>query len=134
MAVRKRKPTKKQAAERAKLFLAAIGNYLIGPAQATLVRSRSEDEPVPMREFLVLTQAGTLEVTVFSNWIACRFQDVPHARHWLLAHHEGGNLNPHSGKWNFHFDEDTDVVAARETFRAALEPLLYPSRPTIKVT
>lgn len=61
-------------------------------------------------EMELTTKAGSLMVTTMGNWIACRFADV--ARATLVVHSNGypGNMNPFSGKWNFHF---RDISAAQ---------------------
>lgn len=46
------------------------------------------------------TRAGLLELSPYEDWVACRFEDVARAN--VEIHH--GQLNPYSGKWNWHFD------------------------------
>jgi hypothetical protein len=70
--------------------------------------------------FAVPTRAGTLHVTSFGNWIACRFQD-PAAATRLL----NDRCNPHSGKWNFHFPRVTAEEAFLD-FATALNTVLEP--------
>lgn len=45
--------------------------------------------------------AGVLRLHPYDNWLACRFEDVAAAKA-LVGH---GQLNPYSGKWNWHFDQ-----------------------------
>jgi predicted DNA-binding WGR domain protein len=70
--------------------------------------------------FAVPTRAGTLHVTPFGNWIACRFQD-PAAASRLC----NGHCNPHSGKWSFHFPRVTAEEAFLD-FATALNTVLEP--------
>jgi hypothetical protein len=78
-------------------------------------------------EHTLLTRAGTLTVTVYENWLACRFLDIQHAKRYLgdRTKDRDSRLNPHSGKWNFHFTTGTDLDICEATFRSELEPLLY---------
>ncbi len=50
-------------------------------------------------DFTVATVAGTLRVTVYDNWIACRFEEPERAKAISDT-----RLNPYSGKWNHHYD------------------------------
>jgi predicted DNA-binding WGR domain protein len=70
--------------------------------------------------FAVQTRAGTLHITPFGNWIACRFQD-PAAASCLC----NGHRNPHSGKWNFHYPRVTAEEAFLD-FTTALNTVLEP--------
>jgi hypothetical protein len=70
--------------------------------------------------FAVPTRAGTLHITPFGNWIACRFQDPPAASRLL-----DGHCNPHSGKWNFHYQRITAEEAFLD-FATALNTVLEP--------
>lgn len=45
------------------------------------------------------TLAGTLAITPYDDWIACRF-DAPARAGQFLTAQPRGRLNPHSGKWN----------------------------------
>jgi hypothetical protein len=51
-------------------------------------------------EYALATVAGTLRVTVYENWIACRFEEPNRAK----AAVSDTRLNPYSGKWNHHYD------------------------------
>ena len=46
-------------------------------------------------EMALDTPAGTLELQPYDDWLAGRFVDPEHARHFV-------DCNPYSGKWNFH--------------------------------
>jgi len=58
------------------------------------------------------TPAGILHLSVYDDWIACRFDDVARGR--VATEACGSSCNPYSGKWNFHFSEGTapDAVIA----------------------
>lgn len=45
------------------------------------------------------TEAGPLSVSVYDDWVACRFEDVDRAKA-LLPHGYHDRLNRHTGKWN----------------------------------
>ena len=51
-------------------------------------------------EYAVATVAGNLYVTVYDDWIACRFEEPERAK----AAASDARLNPYSGKWNHHYD------------------------------
>lgn len=107
----RRTPTKRrrQAGER---FKQAVADYLASKGATT---SRFYD-------FEIETKAGTLFVSPHDNWIACRFENVEEAKRLL-----GNNprLNPFSGKWNFHYSDETIHTPAPLTdFAMHLERLL----------
>jgi len=83
-------------------FVERVAEYLrgLGAQQAETSHTRIG--------FAVQTIAGRLEISVYPEFIACRFVDVDRARATVV----GGRLNPHSGKWNFGQGElfDTTVV------------------------
>ena len=58
------------------------------------------------------TPAGLLQISVHSNWVATRFDDVALGR--AFTESCGRCCNPCSGKWNFHYFEslDPEVVVA----------------------
>jgi hypothetical protein len=60
-------------------------------------------------DYTVATVAGILHVTVYDNWIACRFEEPERAKAISDT-----RLNPHSGKWNHHYD-DADFTSRRTT-------------------
>jgi len=47
------------------------------------------------------TRAGLLQLSPYEDWVACRFEDVARANVEIRY----GQLNPHSGKWNWYFDK-----------------------------
>ena len=51
-------------------------------------------------EYAVATVAGNLYVTIYDDWIACRFDEPERAK----AAVSDPRLNPYSGKWNHHYD------------------------------
>ena len=52
--------------------------------------------------FALPTRYGTLLITPYDNWVACRFSHVE-----LAVAGNIPNVNPHSGKWNWHFSGQT---------------------------
>ena len=54
------------------------------------------------------------------GWIACRFV-YPELANGNVG---GQSLNPYSGKWNFHFSDETTVDEAVAEFKHALDPIL----------
>ena len=51
-------------------------------------------------EYAVATVAGNLYVTIYDDWIACRFEEPERAKAISDT-----RLNPYSGKWNHHYDD-----------------------------
>jgi hypothetical protein len=47
------------------------------------------------------TPAGLMHVSIYGNWIACRYEDVAQGRAFTKSC--GRACNPYSGKWNFHY-------------------------------
>lgn len=97
-------PTKKQVVA----FKAAANKFL-----STLATASDTDE------YNIPTTAGPLKITVYDDWLACRFDNV------ILAKAPGqvvaGNLNIWSGKWNWH---GMDTIPA---FKKALVGILLPN-------
>ena len=62
-------------------------------------------------EYAVATVAGNLYVTVYDDWIACRFEEPERAKAISDT-----RLNPYSGKWNHHYD-DAEFKSRRATQR-----------------
>ena len=48
---------------------------------------------------------GPLHVSVYDNWVACRFEDVKRAAKVV-------NCNRNTGKWNFHFEKFPSMADA----------------------
>ena len=63
-------------------------------------------------QYVVMTGAGALNLTIYDNWIACRFVDLDAAKHVL-----GDRINQYSGKWNHHYSFNNDVVSCIDNFR-----------------
>lgn len=57
--------------------------------------------PSKSYDYEVATPAGPLLISIYGNWIACRFDNVELGR--LASASTGQCCNPYSGKWNFHF-------------------------------
>jgi hypothetical protein len=55
------------------------------------------------------TVAGPLLITCHGDWVATRFVDVERAKEYVDHSFGGGGMNPYSGKWNTHFDNDHTV-------------------------
>ena len=49
------------------------------------------------------TVCGVLDIRPHDAWVACRFDDVERANAGMPP----GQLNPYSGKWNWHFVRPT---------------------------
>ena len=60
-------------------------------------------------DYAVATVAGNLYVTVYDDWIACRFEEPERAKAISDT-----RLNPYSGKWNHHYD-DAEFKGRRTT-------------------
>jgi len=70
--------------------------------------------------FELETQAGKLTISPSGNWLACRFDDPARALTFLRTWTTSGNLNPYSGKWNFHYD-GADFQGSLAAVRALLD-------------
>jgi hypothetical protein len=51
------------------------------------------------------TPAGLLNLSVYEDWVATRFEDVERAA--TITKAIGRPCNPYSGKWNFHYYDGT---------------------------
>ena len=51
-------------------------------------------------EYVVTTVVGDLYVTIYDDWIACRFEEPERVKSAV----SDTRLNPHSGKWNHLYD------------------------------
>jgi hypothetical protein len=117
-----RRMTPKQATKAQATLLALV---------EALVLARGGRKPGSWYQMEILTKAGLLQVSVhdsvYSPWIACRFQDVAAAReHFgVTALCSWHRLNPYSGKWNFHDGETPQ--ATFQAFERELLPLLLPA-------
>jgi hypothetical protein len=81
------------------------------PAAVAASLRRLGARPAQCYDWELDTVAGTLRVTPYGTWIACRFDDVEAATQRVRF----GTLNPWSGKWNWHFERpnanDVDFFA-----------------------
>jgi hypothetical protein len=70
------------------------------------------------------TPAGLLHVSVYGDWIACRFDDVDLGRRF--THFCAPACNPYSGKWNFIYgiSGQFDPDQALAEFRRHVERLM----------
>lgn len=69
-------------------------------------------------KFALDTIAGRMTVTPYGDWAACRFDDEKLAVKTIFF----GNLNPFSGKWNWHFDKPG--YQAIETLKEAFKRII----------
>jgi hypothetical protein len=91
-------------------------------------------QPGQSYELRLETLAGPMECTPYDEWLACRFDDPARAR----AIASGASLNPHSGKWNWHYTkpglpEALDLfsrIAAVVRMPEPLEALDFEPQPT----
>ena len=86
-----RRPNAKALLKAQKRFKNALTEYIVGKGA----------RPSKSYDFELATPAGSLLITVYGNWIACRFDNVELGR--LASASTGRRCNPYSGKWNFHF-------------------------------
>ncbi len=104
-----------QLARRVRQHVLSVGGRLVEVGQVIVEDGQRVVTPDRME---LTTRAGTLSVTPYAGWVACRFHDVKAAAALLGSHPATGRLNPHSGKWNFHFGrctaEEALGVFARE--------------------
>jgi hypothetical protein len=110
--------TKKQQAARDR-FKAKVTEWLLS------VGAKPSTTPVGLLgfpyDYTLETTLGTLHISPYDNWVACRWDDVPRA----LAGHPKPAMNPYSGKWNFHFEFADDRAAVNCAFDFAVEVQLY---------
>jgi len=109
--MRKRTATKRKVdGER---FQKAVTDYLTSKGAT----------PSEFYDLQIETKAGPLRVTAYEDWIATRFDDPARAKSVLGEAVKW--LNPHSGKWNFHFHDDDFASDFPLTyFTQQLEPIL----------
>lgn len=91
-----------------------------------LLRLGAHKAVVTTYDYEIVTKAGVLALSVYDNWLATRFEDVDAAKQLV-----GPGLNPHSGKWNFHYRNPTAAdVAVLESQLAAVLP--QATEPTVR--
>ena len=98
--------------------------YLLGCGAEVLERRPpNEYSPVAVFRLSLLTTAGRLQITIYDIWLACRFDDVDAAVNVLPYDDQ---LNPHSGKWNFHFRVGLPVTECLAIFEFRFRVLRLP--------
>ncbi len=85
-----RRPTARLAKAQQR-FKTALTDYIISKGA----------QPSQFYQYEIDTPAGKLGISVYDDWIACRFDDVDLGRQFSATC--GKSCNPYSGKWNFHF-------------------------------
>jgi hypothetical protein len=78
--------------------------------------------------YILRTPIGQLNIHIFENWIACRFENVR-----LATVFTKGKSNRYSGKWNWHYYNDATTLNNGLTigdFVHAIERLLAYSTDT----
>jgi hypothetical protein len=123
-----RRPNAKALLKAQERFKAALTEYVISKGA----------RPSKSYDYEVATPAGPLLISVYGNWIACRFEDLELGR--LASTTTGQTCNPYSGKWNFHFCDGSvaslEPQAAIALFGSYLDDVLtwQPSENTAKAT
>jgi hypothetical protein len=103
----------KRLAKAQERFKSAVTEYLMSKGA----------KPGGFYDYALDTPAGPLHLSVYENWIATRFDDVAAGRAFSEAC--GRPCNPFSGKWNFHFaDESLDPAGVLAYFGFFLDRLL----------
>jgi hypothetical protein len=70
------------------------------------------------------TVAGPLLISCHGDWVATRFVDVDRAKEYVDHSYGSGELNPHSGKWNAHFENYHSVEQRLRTMESRLRKVL----------
>ena len=101
------------------------GQWFRGQIRAFLIRNGATERLNKAYEYAISTKLGTLQISVYLDWVACRFDDVDRAVAVIGPH----GMNPYSGKWNHHYDVSyfqTQEMASRAvaTFVADLSRFL----------
>lgn len=100
------------------------GEILFKRSVQALLRSYGAD-PATGRgyDYGLATPAGELRVTVYEDWVACRFSDPATAITTLPDGAHRQNLNPYSGKWNWHYISGWTATEAIADFEQQLREL-----------
>jgi len=77
------------------------GQWFRDQIRAFLLRNGATEQLNRCYEFVISTKMGTLQISVYLDWVACRFDDVDRA----VAVIGRAGMNPYSGKWNHLFDQ-----------------------------
>lgn len=124
-----RKPTKrqteKQVAREHKVLLDLVSEYVFANGGSVEAPAGSVEWPLDLVSWRMQlpTILGKLSISVYDDWLACRFEDIDRAvRHFG----EGGRglLNPNSGKWNWGCGERALAVDLFERWAQAVTVLL----------
>lgn len=89
-----------------KLARALVESYphRVKEVREGIISSKAED-PEPHTSYWVMTTGGLLHITVYDDWVHTKFEwpkEAKAAGCWAFTQ-TGGDANPHSGKWNFHW-------------------------------
>jgi hypothetical protein len=79
----------------------------------------------PRAEFVLVTPIGNLDVTIFEDWIATRFENERAG--YAFTRYTGNVSNQYSGKWNWHYGDDIATLTAETVaveFGVAIDRLL----------
>ncbi len=76
------------------------GQWFRDQIRAFLLRNGATEQLNKAYEYAIITKVGTLQLSVYLDWVACRFDDVERAVGVIGRH----GMNPYSGKWNHRFD------------------------------
>lgn len=115
-------------------FVKKAEAYLLSLGVACEVRSSHGTLVVDsIKTFELLTEVGKLSVTVYDDWLACRFDEPKRAKELSLigpgARLNQSRLNPFSGKWNFHYHPEMRLEDVLLDFKYELG-LIYPVKET----
>jgi hypothetical protein len=83
--------------------------------------------PGGFHDYGLETRAGRLSFSPHGWWLACWFEDIAAARALLSPAGSIAQLNPHTGKWNFHFVESWGVAECVSELADSVGPLLLPA-------
>ena len=105
------RPKAKRLAKAQEQFRAIITGYIVSNGA----------RPDSFYDYVLDTPAGPLNITVYGDWIASRFDNV--ALGGAFTGTCGRPCNPYSGKWNFHYTTES-LETALADFQYFLDRLL----------
>lgn len=112
----KRRPSAKHLVKAQERFKCSLTEFILGKG----ARKSS------FYDFESDTPAGLLLITVYGDWIACRFDDDELGKPFSAK--TGQPCNPFTGKWNHHYYDGTlaslEPAQAIASFGAKLDRLL----------